>query len=75
MRKSGYLPVVMLGLTMICALSFLYWSELTEQVVTTSSSVNGRELPIYSVRTDKTQISLSFDAAWGDARYGLLFEK
>ena len=66
MRKSGYLPVVMLGLTMICALSFLYWSELTEQVVTTSSSVNGRELPIYSVRTEKPQISLSFDAAWGN---------
>ena len=64
--------MVMLGLTMICALSFLYWGELTEQVVTTSSSVNGRELPIYSVRTDKPQISLSFDAAWGNARYGFL---
>lgn len=66
MKKSSYLPVVMLGLTMICALSFMYWNELSGQSVTASSSVNGRELPIYSVRTEKPQISLSFDAAWGN---------
>lgn len=34
--------------------------------VTASSSVGGRELPIYSVETDKKQIALSFDAAWGN---------
>ena len=66
MRKSGYLPVVMLGLMMICGLSVLYWNELQESVVTTSSAVNGRELPIYSVITEKQQIALSFDAAWGN---------
>lgn len=33
--------------------------------ITVSSSVNGRELPIYCVETDKKQIALSFDAAWG----------
>ena len=26
----------------------------------------GKEMPIYSVDTDKKQIALSFDAAWGD---------
>ncbi len=31
--------------------------------VTVSNSVNGRELPIYCVETDKKQIALSFDAA------------
>lgn len=34
--------------------------------ITVSSSVNGRELPIYCVETDKKQIALSFDAAWGN---------
>ena len=36
-------------------------------VVSVSSSVNGRDLPIYCVQTDKPQIALTFDAAWGDA--------
>ncbi|NLL76873.1 MAG: polysaccharide deacetylase family protein [Clostridiales bacterium] len=34
--------------------------------ITVSSSVNGRELPIYCVETEKKQISLSFDVAWGN---------
>lgn len=35
-------------------------------VVSVSSSVGGKELPIYSVETDKKVVSLSFDAAWGN---------
>ena len=31
-----------------------------------SNTVNGRELPIYSVETEKKQVALSFDAAWGN---------
>ena len=34
--------------------------------VTVSSSVNGRELPIYCVETQKKELALSFDAAWGN---------
>ena len=34
--------------------------------ITVSNSVNGRELPIYCVETEKNQIALSFDAAWGN---------
>ena len=34
--------------------------------ITVSNSVNGRELPIYCVGTEKNQIALSFDAAWGN---------
>lgn len=34
--------------------------------ITVSSSVGGRELPIYCVDTDKKQVALSFDAAWGN---------
>ncbi len=34
--------------------------------VTVSSSVDGRELPVYCVDTPEKKIALSFDAAWGD---------
>lgn len=34
--------------------------------VTVSSSVDGRELPIYCVETDEKKIAISFDAAWGN---------
>lgn len=34
--------------------------------ITVNSSVGGRELPIYCVETDKKQVALSFDAAWGN---------
>lgn len=35
-------------------------------IVSVSTSVNGRDLPIYCVQTDKPQIALTFDAAWGN---------
>ena len=35
------------------------------EVVTVSTSVDGRELPIYCVDTEKPQIALSLDAACG----------
>ena len=34
--------------------------------ITVSSSVNGRQLPIYCVETGKKQVALTFDAAWGN---------
>lgn len=39
---------------------------LFKKAVTVSSSVNGRELPIYCVETDEKKVALSFDAAWGN---------
>lgn len=36
------------------------------KAVTVSSTVNGRELPIYSVETPDKKVALSFDAAWGN---------
>jgi polysaccharide deacetylase family sporulation protein PdaB len=35
-------------------------------VVSVSTSPNSKELPIYSVDTDKKVVALSFDAAWGN---------
>lgn len=34
--------------------------------ISVSNTVNGRELPIYSVETEKKQVALSFDATWGN---------
>ncbi|MEG0805475.1 MAG: polysaccharide deacetylase family protein [Lachnospiraceae bacterium] len=36
------------------------------QTISVSSSVNGRELPIYCVDTKEKKVALSFDAAWGN---------
>lgn len=36
------------------------------KVVNVSNTVNGRELPIYSVETEEKKVALSFDAAWGN---------
>ncbi len=40
------------------------------RVVNVSNTVNGRELPIYSVETDEKKVALSFDAAWGNGCSG-----
>ncbi|MEE1031085.1 MAG: polysaccharide deacetylase family protein [Ruminococcus sp.] len=44
----------------------MYWKDVGEKVITVSSTVDGRELPIYCVETEKPQIAISFDAAWGN---------
>lgn len=36
------------------------------RITKVSNNVNGRELPIYSVETEKKQVALTFDAAWGN---------
>lgn len=39
---------------------------LPHNITVSSSTVDGRELPIYSVETKKPQVALTFDAAWGN---------
>lgn len=36
------------------------------KTVNVSNTVNGKELPIYSVETDEKKVALSFDAACAD---------
>lgn len=36
------------------------------KTVSVSNTVNGKELPIYSVGTEEKKVALSFDAAWGN---------
>ena len=42
--------------------------------ITVNSSVGGRELPIYCVETDKKQVALSCDAAWGNEDTGRILD-
>lgn len=44
--------------------------RLGSHTISVSSNVNSRSLPIYCVQTDKPQIALSFDAAWGNEDTG-----
>lgn len=54
--------VFLFGLSLALLASVKYVSDFA----TFSSNVNGRELPIYSVKTDEKKVALSFDAAWGN---------
>ena len=38
----------------------------TSGTISVSNTVNGKELPIYSVETEEKKVALSFDAAWGN---------
>lgn len=57
-KKFLLIPAILLFVT------GLYLSLNRE--ISVSNTVNGKELPIYSVQTDKPQIALTFDAAWGN---------
>ena len=48
------------GALVLCAVTYL------PNAISVSSTAGSRELPIYCVQTDKPQIAISFDAAWGN---------
>ena len=50
----------------ICGVLILTACVGVSKVVTVSNTVNGKELPIYSVETKEKKVALSFDAAWGN---------
>jgi polysaccharide deacetylase family sporulation protein PdaB len=54
-------------LLMLTAVLAVVYSRRQGAAVLTSSTVGERELPIYCVQTDKPQIALTFDAAWGNS--------
>jgi polysaccharide deacetylase family sporulation protein PdaB len=59
---------VILGIGVLALGSLITASLINKQndVISTSGSASSRELPIYCVETDKPQIALTFDAAWGN---------
>ncbi|MDE6873403.1 MAG: polysaccharide deacetylase family protein [Lachnospiraceae bacterium] len=54
----------------LCACFFLLFAALftyiPKAVDTIGNAISEKRLPIYCVKTDKPQIALSFDAAWGN---------
>jgi len=56
-----------LGVLCLCALVIAagLW-RFNESNLPASSTVGDKELPVYCVETDKKQVALSFDAAWGN---------
>lgn len=65
-RKKIRKLTFLFTLLLITALSVEYYYERGGEILSVSSTVNGRELPIYCVKTDKPEIALTFDAAWAD---------
>ncbi len=61
-RKTAILATAVLVLAGL--LGVRYREEGT--ILSTSSKVGGRELPIYCVQTEEPKIALTFDAAWGN---------
>lgn len=62
--RKRTLSSLLLGLAaialIICAVTYV------PKIASVSTNVGGRELPIYCVDTEKPQIAISFDAAWGN---------
>ena len=54
----------------VCGVLILATGVGVSKTVSVSNTVNGKELPIYSVETDEKKVALSFDAAWGDGYSG-----
>lgn len=67
LKKHGFVVVAVL----LVAVAAGYYIPGAIRV---TSNVNGKELPIYSVETDKKQVALSFDAAWGNEDTQILLD-
>lgn len=50
----------------VCGVLILAAGVGVSKTVSVTNTVNGKELPIYSVETEEKKVALSFDAAWGN---------
>jgi polysaccharide deacetylase family sporulation protein PdaB len=67
MELTNRLKLILLaGILSLGALLTARYFIKQNEAVTTSGDASSRELPIYCVETDKPQIALTFDAAWGN---------
>lgn len=67
------LPILLAVLAILCAGAGAIFRVIQVQGVSTASG-QIRRLPIYSVETDKKQVALTFDAAWGNSDTDALIE-
>lgn len=62
MKKAGTVFVMLLALFMMTGLSILYWLDEGKKVVTASTSVDNREIPICRVNRGELTVALTFEA-------------
>ena len=67
MKKPKSISVILFPAVLIGILAFLIVFQKQHNFISVSSTVNGRELPVYCVQTSEKKIAISFDAAWGNA--------
>lgn len=70
-RKSFAMPVITIIFACLVVASFTTIGILEEAAQTVATS---RKLPIYCVETQKKEIALTFDAAWGNSDTDVLIE-
>ena len=61
----GKRAVLCIGLALTIALFGVFCGVGWNKTLTTTA--NAKRLPIYCTETDKKQIAISFDAAWGNS--------
>ncbi len=71
--KKSTIVKTCIGVVVVLAAIGIFTSYIEQTVLVSAgvgnnscTTVNGRELPIYSVETDKKVVAISFDAAWGN---------
>ena len=71
-NKKSENVIVFLKTVFLCACFFLifaaFFTYIPKAVDTIGKLISEKKLPIYCVKTDKPQVALSFDAAWGNVR-------
>lgn len=70
-KKSENL-ITLLKTLFLCVCFFLifaaFFTYIPKAVDTIGNMISEKRLPVYCVKTDKPQVALSFDAAWGNER-------
>lgn len=74
MKQSGAGVVFGLALVVITGLSVMYWKEVGEKLNTASTSVDGKEMPVYSVEKEKPEIALTFNVTGGNENIEKILE-
>lgn len=66
MQKSKMRFIASITGVLVAVFAGILLLQSRTDFISVSSTVNGRELPIYCVDTPEKKISISFDAAWGN---------
>ena len=64
-RSILWLCVLTLIVGLTCHYDKTLFTDGWDAIATSSTK---KELPIYCVKTDKPQVAINFDAAWGNAK-------